>query len=460
MVKFQEVAQDFLKAAGYADQNGVLSIRFWRKEFYAFRNLRYECLATEDLDNEINCWLAAHPAIELQIKMGTKTWLEKIKFGIRTFATVPSNLEWPLVYTGTENFYIDGKGIIAFQNGLLRVNDYLDGRYTLKPLTPEFLSFNVLPYDFDPLAKCPIYDKTLSEIFSGNLELQNSWHEWCGYHFLRGQKFTKFMILCGEGANGKSVLLTILRELLGADNCSSVSMSSFYPDSFALSTTYEKLGNLCSEMSDLEKISEQTLKQFVAGDVMQANRKGKPHIEFEPSAKLTFCCNNLPMFNDKTDGIWRRIQLIHFEHQIIDPKNQRPEFKEASFWRNSGEMPGIFNYALLGLARALSRGYLNETREMRDWLLEYRRESNPVANFLSAAIESDPTSQTSMQALSDSYSAWCKQNNFRPMNFNNFCKSFWRACRQLELPAERGHNKFGNLAKNIRLKTDSEFDIN
>jgi putative DNA primase/helicase len=461
-VEFKEMARHFLQASGYLEDE-TLKIRFWKEDFFLFKNKRYEKFAEDDLDNEINCWLAGHESEAIRFKMGTKSWLEKIKFGIRTLAQVPYWVKWPAVYDPETNTYREVKDLIAFQNGILILKDYLagggeQGDDRLCRLDSNFLSFNVLPYEFVPGATCPTYDKLLREIFSGSDAMIQSWHEWCGYHFLRGQKFAKFLVLCGEGANGKSVLMAILEQLVGSENCSAVSLSSFFPDSFAIGTTFEKLANICSEMSDLEKISEQTLKQYVSGDVMQANRKYQSHMEFNPTAKLTFCCNNLPTFNDKTDGIWRRVFLMQMEHQVLEEEKQRPELKEGAFWRGLGEMSGIVNYALLGLRAAVKRGYLFECSEMARAREEYRQDSNPVAQFIQDALEHDSTSAVSMQGIYDSYDDWCRQNNYRAYNMNNFCKAFWRtqkgggSLHRVEGVFTLKKTKKGNLADGVRLK--------
>lgn len=69
----------------------------------------------------------------------------------------------------------------------------------------------------------------------------------------------QFIALVGEGANGKSVLLEVLRNLVGWENCSSVALEDFV-ERFAMAATIGKLINVCSDIGQVSKLPEGKLK--------------------------------------------------------------------------------------------------------------------------------------------------------------------------------------------------------
>ena len=96
-----------------------------------------------------------------------------------------------------------------------------------------------------------------------------------------------FVVVVGDGANGKSVLLETLKHLVGQKNCSSVALESF-DGRFDLAMTIGKLVNIVSEIGDVAKLPEGKLKSFVAGDVMTFDRKHREPLQVNPTARLVF----------------------------------------------------------------------------------------------------------------------------------------------------------------------------
>jgi phage/plasmid-associated DNA primase len=64
----------------------------------------------------------------------------------------------------------------------------------------------------------------------------------------------KFVLLYGEGANSKSVVLAVLTQLLGPDNISHVPLKMF-GERFQLTTAIGKLANIAAEIGELSNAS-------------------------------------------------------------------------------------------------------------------------------------------------------------------------------------------------------------
>jgi putative DNA primase/helicase len=93
-------------------------------------------------------------------------------------------------------------------------------------------------------------------------------------------KQQKFLLIAGDGQNGKTVFTTILEKMVGEDNVSHVPLSQFC-NQFALAPTLGKVLNSTSESSHgLDEIAEATLKSYTSGDRMTFHWNQPPDCPF------------------------------------------------------------------------------------------------------------------------------------------------------------------------------------
>jgi P4 family phage/plasmid primase-like protien len=398
----------------------------WQKTFFVY-NEDLGCFqAHEDdaMENRINRWLAnAHREI-----CGTRK-TEGMMRVLRSRGELPSDFKWNSIVLD-DGTYVHRPHLQVVRNGVFDVERWiaLNGRLSdeppLRSKSPRFLSLTSLPFDYDPEATAPIYERVVAEIYGGDEKAISAWNEWVGYHFNCFSNFSKFMIIHGPGGNGKSVLMKILQAVLGRGNYSNIPIDEFYAKSSALWLSMGKLGNIYGEMGDIDRLCEQTLKAYIGGDVIASNPKFKPHVYFTPTAKLTFCTNNLPHFSDKTEGIWRRIMVLSLK-QKFEGENRNPAYLRDGHW--DGQLSGIFNIALQGLYRAVLRNGLAETDEMLHGKHEYRMSANPVIPFIESCLEADPFEVVSVQALNQAFQDWASRQGYRPGNLETFGKALRNA---------------------------------
>jgi len=261
----------------------------------------------------------------------------------------------------------DGQ-FVAFNNGVVNIKEVIDGKLDVEviPHTPNFFNLAKIPYDYNRSGKCPTWLSIISKILP-NKEDRDLLQQWFGYHLIPGLLRTKMMFLEGDGANGKSVILFVLRLLLGEENVSSIPLSSFDPDkTFKIASTEGKLANICEEAGQISVRVEEALKQYVAGNAFTVEKKFMAPYQIYPSAKITVATNVIPEFKDKSDGIWRRILYIKFGVKI-HPRDQRREFLERDYWLESGELPGILNWAFDGAqSLELKNSFISSERKAEE----------------------------------------------------------------------------------------------
>src|SRR6476620_377733 len=99
---------------------------------------------------------------------------------------------------------------------------------------------------------------------------------------------------------------------------------------------------------------------------------------------------------------------------------------KPGWWVESGEMPGIFNWAVEGLKRLKSQGRFTEAGICQDALDEYRTESNPARAFLTESCSAAPGEQTPVDTLYQTYSGWCQRNGYHALAIVAFGKEVVR----------------------------------
>jgi putative DNA primase/helicase len=320
------------------------------------------------------------------------------------------------------------RNYVALANGLLDVDAALADRADcLSPHTPQWFSPACLPYRFDPDADCPRWLAFLHR----NFELDSPdpavraagqarvalLQQFAGYLLLPDTSKQRFLLMLGEGANGKSVICAALRALLGEENVSSVPLELF-GEKFHLSETLGKLANIVAEVGELDRVAEGQLKAFVSGDPILFEQKFKAPFTARPTARLVLATNNVPAFSDKTDGLWRRVLLLRFTVQI--PERERlAGMDSADFWRDAGEVPGIFAWALVGLAALRRSGGFVVPQQCQEDVEQLRADANPARKFLQDHY-AEGAGEARVDDLYTEYADWCRRQGHCPLSNINF----------------------------------------
>ena len=311
---------------------------------------------------------------------------------------------------------IKGVQCLNLKNGLFDIDTY-----ELKPHSPSVFSINQLNVNYDNNARCALWLKSLSEIFEGDAERIGLLQEYFGYCLTRETDYEKALFLNGEGANGKTVILYVLEQLLGKDNISSVPLEKFN-DFHYLARLSGSLANISIETNAKSEVYDNTFKAVVTGDTISADAKYGQPFEFKPFCKLVFSTNNLPRVDDKTEGFYRRLLIIRFNRQFSkeerDPKLKYKIVKD--------ELDGVFIWALEGLQRLRKRGYFDDSRVMDEEIINYRMENNNVMNFVEDSCQMEELSTIANTELYKRYAQWCKDNGYRGFSKIKFGKELVR----------------------------------
>ncbi|MDQ0902771.1 phage/plasmid primase, P4 family [Paenibacillus sp. V4I7] len=318
---------------------------------------------------------------------------------------------------------IDGqRDYINLQNGMLSL-----GSFELLPHDRRYHSTIQIRIPYTPDAKCPQFMQFLNEVFLGDQELVRVGQEMFGYCLTAETRAEKCFVLFGEGSNGKSVLLNVLKLLCGRENTSSVPLAEL-ENAFARHEIVGKTLNLAAENEVDEKgLNTQYFKAIVSGDPIHVDVKYGKGFMYEPVCKLVFATNRLPYSRDKSHAFPRRLIIFPFRAKFSS-KTADKHLRE----KLEAELPGILNFALEGLKRLRDQNYVfSHSQAAEQMLTEYRATINPMLSFVKDCIEPTPgTGRVGRTRLREEFQHWCRDNGHTGLA-GMTTKKFWDAFRKV-----------------------------
>lgn len=323
--------------------------------------------------------------------------------------------------------------LIAFKNGLFNVE-----RNELADFSPEQVVTNLIPWEYNPGAACPMVDDVLDRLSCGDPEIRSLLEEVGGMCLYRDNTLGsgKAVILVGEKSNGKSTFISMLQSMLGDSNVSNIDFKDL-DSKFSTVMLFGKLANLGDDISDLYKEDVATFKKIVTGDPIKAEEKGKSPFNFRPYAKLIFSANNIPRMNDSTGAALRRLLIIplnaHFSEADsgYDPQIR---YKLAA----TEAVQYFIKLSIQGLQRVLKRKKFTIPSKVQQEKEAYEKENNPVLSFIEdcrndageiEGIYNEPTKEVFRR-----YEVFCAENGFRCMSNLTFSKRINQALGTIVTP--------------------------
>lgn len=403
-------------ATEFCDSPGRLL--YWQGEWMQYKYACHQRVKKSDVKALVTSYLQRHPDIEdVRAELTSNVMLN---LEANTF--VDGSVEPPFDLRGV----VTSRHVANVENGILDLSPlHRGGAPMLLEHSKKFFCLSKWPIVYDPDAKCTFFLEKLKQILPDN-ELRNLLQEWFGYHLFPDNRLCKFIIYEGEGANGKSVICTVQSVLIGSQNCSALSLEAFDEKrTFPLAGTVGKIANIAEEMSEIDKAAEGLLKQYVSGGLITAERKNKDPFEFRPSAKLTFATNVLPRFRDTSNGLARRLMLIPFR-TIFPDHQQDKRLVDPLWWKESGELPGIFNWALEGYVRLVENGSFSRSAISQNVISDYLSDLNPAASFLRDYFEFHRGSEYFSTDLYSYYKSTIERLGFKAKSHSTFSKEVQR----------------------------------
>lgn len=363
-------------------------------------------------------------------------WVRKSEYEIRQYIaklygrfqtaklvdSIRQLLRSDLIYKGEFN---TNKKILNFPNGELEVE-------TGKLLNHSRESYSTiqLNYQYNSSAQCPEWLKFIEDITDGQRDRMDLIQEMFGYCLTNDTRYQKCFYLIGSGANGKSVLLSVLEKLIGEANTSHVEIA-FLNSDFQRIKLLDSMVNICNDIKTDVAGTGSFFKAIVAGDTISGCYKGKDFFDFKPACKMVFAANTMLSTRDIDGGFLRRICFINFPVQFVqNPTKQHERKRDTEILKKLlNELPGILNWSLSGLRALREKNNFTNTTDQETLIRELEMINDPISAFVDEVISTSPEHFSAMQdrqLVYAKYRKWCDDTNSVAMS----SRWFWPRLRQ------------------------------
>lgn len=276
---------------------------------------------------------------------------------------------------------------------------------------------------YDPAAGAPLFEGVVLTAQPRPAE-RGYLQRILGYMATGSVQEQKFFVFQGKGGDGKSTIVNACRDTLGS-YATVVSIETFLdtgprrgaeasPDIAALAGDSRML--CAGEPPSGSKLATGAIKQFTGGGVVKARELREGLFEFEPVGKPVIECNRRPVINDTDDGIWRRLKILLFEHKIPEDQvdGELPQ-------KLKGERSGILTWLVDGVLTWMAEGLRNEPDSVKAAIEDYRKGSNPMAQWMADRLVLDAEARVRASDLYADYKRWMEDNGHdKPMSQKTF----------------------------------------
>lgn len=306
---------------------------------------------------------------------------------------------------------------IPLLNGVFNLDTW-----QMEDFNPNIIVRNKIPIPYVENAYYEVTDKTLNKIAVNDKKIRSILEEILGYILFRRNEFGATFILTGEGSNGKSSYLKIIRKMVGSDNSSSLDLKEL-DQRFKTAELFGKLVNIGDDISKNYIKESSTFKKLSTGETLNVERKGKDPFDFTNYAKLIFSANDIPRINDFSDGLSRRLKIIPFKAKFSpDDEDYDPFITDKLLGDES--MQYVLILALKSLKTLLKNKQFTKSKVIEDEMKIYQEENNPIISFINnedVELERSVVSDVYIQ-----YKLYCSENGYQSVSNVSFSKQIKR----------------------------------
>lgn len=232
--------------------------------------------------------------------------------------------------------------------------------------------------------------------------------QWFGYCLIAANWLEKALVMIGPPAAGKSTIVRVLMYMLGRDACVTTSINR-------ISERWETarlVGRNLVVMADahLGRTVDtgglvETLNVLIDKEsTHRCEVKNRPEIpDVMLQCKVVMSANEMMRVHDPSGSLARRLVWLPFRvgHEGNEDRGLLPALR--------GELPGIWQWAMVGLWDLMSSGRLCVSEGGATLTEDFRALSSLVRAFVRECCEVDPEAWVLTREVYGAYVAWCKE---------------------------------------------------
>ncbi len=270
----------------------------------------------------------------------------------------------------------------------------------------------------------PAWDKFISEVFGGDLEMIEFIQRMGGYCLTGSIREQKLFFFHGGGANGKSVLLDVLRNIGGkySHNLPSEALMTSRNEGHPtmLASLHGKRLAISSEIEESAHWAESRIKSLTGDETLTARYMRQDFFTFAISHKHVIAGNFKPRLKGDDFAMVRRMVLIPFMRKFEGA--QRDDNLPQKL---KGEYPGILSWFAEG-ARKWAEGGLAIPASVAEASREYMAEHNDMDLWLAECCTQAPGLSCAAHTLYASFAVWKERNGEHAPSVKSFSQRLER----------------------------------
>jgi P4 family phage/plasmid primase-like protien len=315
------------------------------------------------------------------------------------------------------------------------------GKKTHRKGQPDDFITKCTNINYVPLAKIENKEKQtihdikefMKQLFPDD-ELRNYMWEHLASVLIGKNRDHAFNIYNGKGANGKSVLVTLMAKALGD-----------YKGTVPITLVTQKrnsIGSTSSEIVDLmgvryavmqeptkgDKLNEGIMKEITGGDPIQGRALYKDSVVFRPQFKLVVCTNSLFDIGSNDDGTWRRIRVCEFKSKFLEKPGEDDEFPLDEYphqFKVDKSLEDKFDkWAPVLMSMLVEKafecdGKVSECQIVKKKSNEYREEKDFIARFIKEKVRKRTGDYIMKTSIKEEFKLWWKGEEIKSDRPNN-----------------------------------------
>ena len=411
--------------------DGTPGLVRWREDFYQWTGRRWKIVEDKALGADLHQWLDNVPIFDKKEGMvpPTRSLLENVWATLERLCHLPVSLDAPFRMGDPPKPVGSGK-FLVLSNGVLNIETR-----KLYPPSIELFTPNTLPFNYDPEAACPAWERFLETLWTADPEAPRLLKQWTGYILTGSTHLQKILFVIGPKRAGKGTILHVLSELVGAENTASLSLGKL-GSNFGLASL---LGKSLAFFPDarLTGSTEQgpiveTLLSISGEDALPVDRKYRDIVTARIPARLILVSNELPRLQDSSGALASRFLILRLKRSFFG--------EEDHGLRNRllDELSGILNWGLAGTADLKTSGKFIEPTSGKELAEDMHRLASPVSAFVSDCCLVGSNFRVRKTDLFEAWKRWTEENGHHAGSVEMFSRNLQAAIPvQTYRPKER-----------------------
>lgn len=317
------------------------------------------------------------------------------------------------------------KNLYLQENSCINLKDWIYDpvNKTIIPYQQEHYKIQKFNYPYkifewyqDPIKRLTFLDQIL-DWYDNKEAIILFLQEFIGYCITSSTRFEKALLMFWSWANGKGVFLSVIKNILWEENCSSIWLHEINnPQN--LYTLFAKLANIETDLQQGVQLDWSVIKKIISWEKLLTKPLYKQPLEFSPVAKLLVAANELPMLKSIDLAIKRRFVFLELRKTFYGKEDPLLTQKLIT------EKENIFVWAVKWLERLLTRWTFDIPSELQDIVDQFIKDNDPIVWFLDDHnIVPGNQIRISNADMYSEFCWYCKNNWLRNVAKNIFTKN-------------------------------------